>query len=239
MKPSNMFQRLWNINVATVLIFIALAGPALWSVWLRTPRQAEHRSASVHTPRIRYILVNQDNDHNGLWSPLLFSIPTPYGFSRTVQMSALETRGIPAVPTPDPPLLTMSGSALQANAGSRDALPEARIRGELSTYNPSPPPAGPPSPGLSDEPLWQADAGLKQRNFTLPADWASQLPELPAPWSVRAAIEIDRDGHVRHVFLSERHEQDELNAAVVALLRQGRAAADDRAGYGMVTVARP
>ncbi len=233
-----MFQRLWNLNVATVLILIALAGPALWIVWLRTPPRPEYPSGTPHTPRIRYILI-QDDKNDGLWSPLLFSIPTPYGFSRTVQMAALETRGIPAVPTPVPPRLAMSRTALQPDAGPRDALPESRIRHEVLTYHPRLPPAGSPPPVPVDEPFWRADAGLETRDFTLPADWISQLPSLPAPWSVRATLEIDRNGHVRHVFLTERHEQDTLNAAVVAILRQGRAAADDHAGYGMVIMVRP
>ncbi len=237
MKPSAMFQRLWNLNVATVLILIALAGPALWSVWLFVPR-IERQPGSVHTPVVRYILADPDQD-DGLWSPLLFSVPTPYGFSRTVQMAALETRGIPAVPIPSPPLMQFSQALTPATGERDDALSESRLRAVLLPYRPAPEqPATPPTVSATT-PVWRADANLSIHGFSPPDDWTARLPATPAPWSVTAVVEIDENGHVRHVFITEPHTDPALNAAITKILRQGRVRANEHPVSGMITMALP
>lgn len=232
-----MFQRLWNPNVATVLILIALAGPALWSVWLITP-SFERPPGTAHTPTIRYILADTTRD-DGLWSPLLFSLPTPYGFSRTIQMEALETRGIPAVPIPSPPLMEFDQALTAAVIHREHALSESRLRAALLPYRPTPePPAIPPaSPDAG--PVWRPHPTLANQGFAPPQAWIAQLPETPAPWSVTAVIDLDEKGRVRHVFLSEPHQDRALNAAIVNMLRQGRAQAGEQPVSGMVTIAWP
>ncbi len=237
MKTGAMFQRLWNPNVATVLVLIALAGPALWSVWMFKPR-IERQPETVHTPRIRYILTDTAQD-DGLWSPLLFSIPTPYGFSRTIQMAALETRGIPAVPIPPPPLMDFDRGLTTAAAERDDPLSESRLRAGLLPYRPVPEkPARPPA-ASGTVPLWRADAELTAHGFSPPDDWTARLPATPAPWSVTAVVEINQYGGVQNVFITEPHNDRELNAAVTKILRQGRIRANQHPKSGMITIAMP
>lgn len=238
MNSSAMFQRLWNPNVATVLVLIALSGPALWSVWLITP-SIERHPGTAHTPTIRYILTDPERE-DGLWSPLLFSLPTPYGFSRTVKMAALDTRGIPVAPIPAPPLLTFNQAFTGATIHrDKHALSEPCLRAALLPYRPAPELPAIPRTIPDGGPVWRPHPMLAKQGFSPPENWIAQLPETPAPWSVAAVVHLDGKGRVRHVFLTEPHQDRELNAAIVNILRQGRAQADKYPVSGMVTIAWP
>ncbi len=237
MTPRAMFQRLWNLNVAAVLLLIACAWPGLWWLWLASPR-LHLRPAPMPGPTIRYLLAETGKD-DGLWSPLLFSLPTPYGFSRTVQMEWLETRGVPIVALSRPPPMVLHPP--HHPLPDATALPDLalQVRNSLSPYRPPAPPVSTPTATDPEKPIWISDAQLAAARFALPENWHNALPPVPRPWSITAVIEMQPNGAVAHVFLVAPHERSDLNAAIISQLRQSRGATDGKPWHGTVTVTLP
>lgn len=242
MKPSAMFQRLWNRNVAATLTLIVLSWPGLWAVWM-FPGRITPRPAPLQAPLIRYSL-SDPIDSQELWSPLLFSLPTPYGFSRTVQMEWLETRGIPVVPPSRTPQLKFHPesfplpasrlSAARVTSAILNTVPAYHALPEISGFTRSDP-AG----GLDDVVMFSPSVNLKAIEFRLPENWRTQIPSHRRPWRVAASIEVASGGQVRYVMLTAPHESSDLNNAILAVLRSGRAVETGQPTNGDVIIALP
>ncbi len=233
-----MFSRLWNLNVAAVLILIALAWPGMWFFWLRPP-EAYSRPATVEAPVIRYVVFDK-NANAALSSPLVFSLPSSYGFSSVLKMEWPGTRDAWTVAAPQLPFLEFrreNHPLFDPVARGTDVA--ALISEKNLPYLPEIPAPDPLASVSNGKPHWQADANLKKMDFKMPYGWRDHLPDAPGFWSVTATVEIDKTGHVRHVFLTDFHTDTVLNIAVVNQLRRGRAAASVCSYFGSVTVARP
>ncbi len=242
MKPSAMFQRLWNWNVAATLTLIVLAWPGLWAIWM-LPGRITPRPAPLAAPLISYSL-SDPIDSQELWSPLLFSLPTPYGFSRTVQMEWLETRGIPVVPPPRTPQLEFRPESFPLPASELSAARvTSAILNSVPAYHALPEISGitrpDPVTGHDNVLLFSPSLNLKAIEFLLPENWRTQIPAHRRPWRVAASIEVASGGQVRYVMLTAPHESSEINNAILAVLRRGRAVETGQPTRGDVIIALP
>jgi len=150
-------------------------------------------------------------------SPLVFSLPTPVGFSQVLGEGDVRTRLTFTKPSRTERFLAVDPA--QADADGSFAPDSLMLSGGVGN--------GPGLPG-SGVPVAERrpaaarvvlSAGLKERlvgGVVLPP---SLNQETPKPWEVRATITVTGDGMVGHVFLDQPLESAALNMQVLQLLR--------------------
>jgi hypothetical protein len=184
-------------------------------------------------PRLSYLVPKADaprGDARDAWSPVLFALPSPAGFS----------------PPADRPAL-MPGTMLRAGSGESVLLDDrAPMRAGpldfLPTLRETVAAGSNELDFAADDPAF-ARAG-PTTGFALRVQWVDGPPRLQGPgvnardlapyldqrpWQVTAALQFDAFGAVRSVFLEEPTPSRERNEAVVRVLRRLRVAPGDEA----------
>ncbi|MBP7830257.1 MAG: hypothetical protein KA248_10105 [Kiritimatiellae bacterium] len=223
-------------------LLLAAAWHAAWIVGLGW-RKETPRPAMPSAPNLLFAKLPAGPevyaDPRLVWSPVLFALPSPWGFSRP----ALEERIVhrPA-------------------AGRQGSVPRLREREQM------PPPAGLYRDGqLEDEvaanlfrvPLPPLGASVFRRPARPPPavveygpGWSEELLEdgpLPegweeggkAPWEVAAYVEADAAGRVTHVLLEAPSAFPEVNRVLEGALRQWRWKPGEGARSGRVVFRAP
>ena len=204
-------------------VLLAVGWYGLWC-WLLRPAKAVSTAAPLRVPQVSYMRVNTDGrdgealtaDIRALWSPVLFSIPTPMGFSRSVLTNEVGVR---------PPLgqsmgfsnfLERSAQAVPASPlvvvpTLNDIVAEAMKSLTLDEAGSSP---VTPVPAKGEEVQVELLQGLGERT---PANM--NLPHHPwirgdKAWEIVLYVEFGADGIVRQVFIESPTESESLNAAM-------------------------
>ncbi len=207
---------------------LAVAVHLLWmtGLHLRPPRPLP---SPMVTPRVGYLPVRMGPtdtnaihaDVRALWSPALFSLPTPMGFSRPARAGDFQWR--PVLALPPLPKLLLEREALtehSAEAPEQEGSGPVDITLPVLVFSSLDPPALPvPAKAAAGRLTVQLDGG------PVPSSASVIWPEQPwmrgtQSWEVVASITIASDGRVEHAFLETRTASEEFNRdMIVALLR--------------------
>ena len=150
------------------------------------------------------------------WSPVLFSLPSPLGFSRELMDEKLKTRLTFAQPERAETFLPIDPSARAARSSFQ---PAALMLTAGNATAPSPPATiFSPITTKPDAPRVHVAPALKERlegGVVLPPT----LNRVADPiWEVRAEVRVSQQGIIEHVFLEQPLETPALNQAVIQLL---------------------
>lgn len=232
-----------GIRGLALCLALALGWHVLWAVALAPAPELLSRPP-VRVPQLLFAPAVEPSDEDqtdprAIWSPTLFSLPTPMGFSR----SAFDRRA--GARPPDVPTLAASYVIERLPAGpaaplfDRAAPLAEQVSGRL--FEVGPPPLGPAAfspptnvalPGVQVE--FAGELAGRQ--------WASwMLPDMPAalrrrPWEVTAAVESDDGVRLTHVFLEVPTAFPEVNQLVEGALRRARLAAGTPVSSGRVVI---
>ena len=232
-KPYTKPFTLRNLLAAVAVTGLLWATP--WIVWPSGhPLPAVKRGGFV--PQVTYLRAAAGMD-GSLWSPVLLSRPSQWGFSHTAKESDSNVLAILKPRVMDASYFERGADAVSppdfTDAG---ATPDVRgadyqPRGVEQAVFARVPAAG--REGMQVE-LYD---GLKERGFACPALSAIRLPESITAWvSVTASVETDARGQVAHVFLESASGKAELDGAVVRALYMGRGLPGRRAAEGRVKI---
>lgn len=208
----------WRNVTATVVLAVALWG-APFAIW---PRGVQNQGVGVGRPsmKVRFLGTVQGVDGSA-WSPVVFPLPTKYGFSERVDTSGVghdmaqvfQPRVSEGVFLALPAMVTMPAEVgvLEGGTGSegfRPAVPASDVFGEVG--------------GGEVEP-WrmEMDGPLQGRQFTV-AGLNAITPDAGGRGSVEAYVELDRSGAPLHVLLDRSSGSTNLDRAVVRALYSGR-----------------
>lgn len=208
-----------------VAMVLAAAWHAAWMVGLAWHGETA-RPAMPSAPNLLFAKLPEERevgaDPRLVWSPALFALPSPWGFSRQVFEERIARR--PA-------------AGLQASmARLRERMHEPPLTDEDRSWRleeevaaslfrvPQPPlgeavfrrPAGPPTAAVEFMSGWSED-GLE--DGPLPEGWEYGGT---APWEVAAFLEVDAAGRVTHVLLETPSEFPEINRGLERALRTWR-----------------
>ena len=204
-------------------VLLAVGWHGLWG-WLFSPARAVSTIAPLRVPQVSYMPVNADGrdgealnaDIRALWSPVLFSIPTPMGFSRSVLTNEVGVR---------PPLgqsmafsnflersaLPVQASPLVTIPALNDIVAETIKSLALNETDPSRVTPVPATGGEVQVEFLQGLAERKPANLNLPRHpWIKG----DKAWEIVLYIEFGEDGLVRQVFVESPTESESLNAAL-------------------------
>lgn len=214
---------LWMTVLACALIF-----QAVWWIGL-TPRPAESPAPDPAPPRVslwRLPLLDGDEhdpaeDPISLWSPVLFALPSPVGFSRPLMMASSGLRP-PVQPPLDASMLLDRPSFVRSDdpAVILDApFPESHPRHRDPGLRPPgrdgfPRPVGPRDPVLRVF----FSGGLNENDFeerSLPVD---AMEPGTSPWEIEAFLSVDEHGNVNRVILEKRAEDEQINRSITRAL---------------------
>jgi hypothetical protein len=176
------------------------------------PGRAERDGASVHA----------------VWSPVLFSLPSPAGFSRPFRRAALTPRATGEIFSPE---------RVSAEGGPPEASPpswlspaaEAPAPARITPRAEEPPP--PPLPPLTVA-LERGLAECGVRRFDLPD------PTGPGPWSASAAVRFDSNGIPASVLFDPPPPDPAYAAALAQALYRWRADPGRSPCRGRITIRR-
>jgi len=233
-RPS--LRSLW---VAVALIACVWALP--WLCWIKSVPRVASAPRRVHaTPHVVY--VRRTLGESAPWSPVVFALPTSWGFRWTGRTNLTED--------------IMAVAGLPAGALAAYLEPEAKNGIEaVGTWRLAAPDlsglaGGPAAWAESDGQAFAAGAGasngvrqavvispsLEMRgfNFKLPlsADFTNGVP--PAWLTAQATVELDSAGTVTHVVLDSPSARSEWDQALVRALRTGQADPAEVATRGSV-----
>ncbi|TAN36319.1 MAG: hypothetical protein EPN23_08730 [Verrucomicrobia bacterium] len=222
-------RRLWWLAAPLAVGWFAFWG-FLWRPEAYTPPRGLPRFASharFLPGRATTAGSEVQRDLRVMWSPVLFALPTPMGFSRTP--STGESRDHPRVQRPGAEPLLMSEPCAATNVAVVSA---------------------PPLPAFADGVRFRLDdvrsvfADLPVITNALTVELVGDLatihtlektlPALPAEladdsWTVIAYVDVGQAGEVRHVFLDPPSSVNDFNAQLLQALYRWRftpAAAD-------------
>lgn len=207
-------------NLAVTLVLAALLWGMPFAVWPFLPVKKDRRPAHS-PPAVRFMGTFQGVD-GSVWSPVVFPLPTKYGFSETVDTAGgehdvsvlmrprvyagifLDVEG----PSVERPILgALDGP--DAPRGYRPTGIEERVF-RISD----------PSPGSG----WQADVDpvLEARQYMV--DFSNVgSPAVPGQNAVDAYVELDLRGYPLHVLLEGSTGNTAMDQALVKALYSGRA----------------
>lgn len=238
-SPRRNAPRVWPAAV-----MLALLWHGFWC-WALAPGPAPHPKALPWSPRVAYMPVRIDgrapdtlaSDVRALWSPILFSLATPMGFSRpllTNEVRAHPPMGLPMEPPrflarPMPaaaPLLQPLRELNTETAAQVNRLPATE-----------PPPASAPAARAAVAPLaleWIGQpTGATPSGLSFPRpDWMGKLDS----WSARLYVEFNTRGEPAQVFLEEPSSYERVNRLLVTAAQAWRAERAAGAWRGRVTV---
>ncbi|MBU1692707.1 MAG: hypothetical protein KJ726_03985 [Verrucomicrobia bacterium] len=242
--PAVPVERPRNWRPAAPLLFglvFALAWHAAWLMGLGLARETP-LSPPPPAPVLRFIQPPADaektaSDPRLLWSPALFSLPSPWGFSRLVMDGRVGAR--PSVGVLDTaPLFLLEGPEMtERMAVGHDRRIEEDMAANLFRV-PIPLLAGPvfhapdrgPPPQVELMPEW---TGSVFEAMPLPEGWEKAGDRA---WEITAFIQVDDSDRVAHVFLEVPSAFPDLNRAIERALRSWKLAPGSLARSGRVVV---
>lgn len=214
-----VIQLSWRNAILSVLVTVGLWGLP-WFMWPGVPSEAATGGRRV-LPVFRYVRAAGGGD-GAAWSPVVFPLPTPEGFSKKA-----------VVPEPGPGMISVLKPQV-SEASYLEMLPERTeaaavglltVRDEVVFR-----PQAPVSEGVQEVTNRQAgiqmdgDDVLLKRNFTAPGLAAVQLREGGPVWiTVSAYVDLDRRGRVQHVFLENSCGQTNIDGILLRALLSGTA----------------
>jgi hypothetical protein len=202
---------------------------------------ADDRQVRAELSFIAFALREGDSrtwqgDLRALWSPVLFSVPTPMGFSAPL-LTGAAAFGPPDKPDASPPFLAVretdlppAGFAADVSSLLRPSVAALPVRVVAAPAFPSRRPAT----NNVIQIMWsEAHGGLRYQAVDVgnAAPWTDRKP-----WDAQALLELDGQGTVRHVFLEKATAQKERNAALIRILSTLRMEPTSTARTGRVTV---
>ncbi|MEI7435853.1 MAG: hypothetical protein WCL16_03475 [bacterium] len=232
-RPS--LRSLW---VAVALIACVWALP--WMLWIGATPEAPALRHTQKPPRVVY--VRRTLGDSAPWSPVVFALPTSWGFRWTGRTNATEAMAL-AGPS--------AGVSAYFEAGPKDA-PDSVSQWRLASPALSSLADGPTAWAESDVRVFASGAG--NSNSMRGTVWFSQSLEMrgfkfnvppvagstngsSAVWLMaQAMVELDCAGAVTHVVLDSSSSRSEWDQALVRALRTGLAAAADTPTRGSVRV---
>lgn len=230
----------WNLRR---LWLLALPLAALWFGFWGLLWQPESftapREAPRFTPHARYLPVRAAadggepaSDLRVMWSPVLFALPTPMGFSRApaagdghdrprVQRPNIEPLLMPPPPPPPPTALVPTPTLPAFNDGVH-----FRLDGATPVFAALP---------MATNALAIEMLGALAERRCLEQPLPPLPPDLAADsWTVMATLEVGREGRVQHVFLDPPSAVAEFNAQLTQALHRWRFAPAAAATQGPV-----
>lgn len=227
-------RRYWLLAVP-----LAVGWFVIWGLLLQPLEYTPSRSAPRFQSHARYLPVQTggaggevQSDLRVMWSPVLFALPTPMGFSRA--SAAGEGRDHPRIQRPViEPLLLQPAPVVTGlpivPVPTRPAFLDGvnfRLNGAAPVF-----PALPASTNALAFEFLDGLANVRALETPLPAMPA----ELGADaWSIVAHLEVGREGGVRDVFLEVPTSSPEFNAAVAQVLYHWRFAPASTAVSGVI-----
>ena len=232
--------RRWRPAASWMLgLILALAWHAAWMLGLGLAREPPP-SPPPSAPILRFVQPPSDaektaSDPRLLWSPALFSLPSPWGFSRPIVDGRIGAR--PSVGVRDtPPFFLLEGPAMaERMAVGHDWRIEEDVAANLFRV-PIPPLAGPvfhatdkaPPPRVELMPEW---TGSVFSAMPLPEGWEKAGDRA---WEITAFIQVDDSDRVAHVFLEVPSAFPDLNRGIERALRSWKLAPGSLARSGRV-----
>lgn len=218
-------------NVAATVVLAAVLWGAPFVIWPRAAREP-HRGQDLAPMKIKFLGAVQGVDGSA-WSPVVFPLPTKYGFSERADSPGL-SHDMSQVFQPN----VAEGVFLELPAL---ATPPAEIgmldggRGDASFR-----PAGVRAPvfrgvrPVGTEP-WQIemDESLRDRRFTVES-LKEVVPDAGQRGSLEAYVELDRGGSPLHVLLDSSSGNTNIDQAAVRALYTGRGQRGDKESCGRI-----
>ncbi len=212
-------------------VLMAILTQGLWWLFL-IPAEAVHQVVDTKAPKLTYLRLEEMADDAGaqtLWSPILFSLPTPVGFSRLMMEGAGSLR---------PPLSAASTAELFFARESPDA-PGLRavvheplsnrivqVLGSLASAERAPSVFADSEEAFEPYVTIEFVDGFLEEEFA-EASLPNELKSGTGSWEVLAHLDVDEWGHVAHVFLERMTDSDARNNAIIRALHRWKL---DRAG---------
>lgn len=208
----------WRNVAATVVLAVVLWGVPfiLWPRAELAPERAKGRAMM----KIKFLGVVQGVDGSA-WSPVVFPLPTKYGFSERVDasgvghdLSPVFRPGVPAGVFLELPALVTPPAEVGEFEGARG---DSGFR-----------PAGVRRPvfggvRVADMDPWriEMDESLRGRDYVV-ADLKAIMPEAGQCGGMEAYVELDRGGAPLHVLLEGSSGNTNLDRTIVRALYAGR-----------------
>ncbi len=195
-----------------LLLFVAVRpADGKHTMEVRVPPKTYYRNVPTDMP------PGSADEVRMVWSPVLFSLPSPLGFSRDLLRDKLSTRLTFAQPGESETFLSINLSVRFAEAQliSENLMLTAGESRNLSV----PPHAFQPESARPPIRRVHVVPALKERlegGIVLP-------PELSQPggaaWEIQADVHVSAEGIVQYIFLEQPLEEAALNQSVLQLLR--------------------
>jgi len=232
--PRWNLRRLWLLALPLAAVWFGF-----WGLLWQPESFIAPREAPRFTPHARYLPVRAAadggepaSDLRVMWSPVLFALPTPMGFSRAPAAGDGHDRPRVQRPNIEPQLMPPPPAAPLTALVPTPKLPAfndgARFRLDDDTPVFAVLPAATPAlavevlGGLAGRPC------LEQPLPALPPDLAADS------WTVAATLEVGREGRVQHVFLDPPSTVAEFNAQLTQAFLHWRFAPSAAAAQGSV-----
>ncbi len=215
-------QRRKNSFYWAVVIAMALGWHLAWGAVIRpvTPKTTTDYYAA---PQVQWWLAESNRpvgaplDVRMVWSPVLFSLPAPAGFSRQALTNVLSARPPLSLPDYEPPLVQRpvvpaTNPVIQENPSWVQAIQDELDSFPLKIAE-APVALAPSSLETGIEITLTDDlAGRKWKENGLPRD-LQQPPE--NSWDASISVEVDEGGRIIHAFLEDVTCPDDLAALLV------------------------
>jgi hypothetical protein len=231
-------------NVALSMAAVLGLWLAPWLAWRPAIATGTRRTVPRPPPAVQY--VRQTPGSEGLtWaSPMLFSLPSQFGFSGAAREGA---RGGPTFVKPPGVGPGFLPRAAEDGVHRADVVCEglaagpgdvaASVLGSLAAA------AGPTFPAPTGRVAAvevEVAPALAARGFQMPGDAAWGAYAEANPWAVVSAwVVVDAQGRVQHVFLDAGTGKPAADQAAVRVLRQARAERAAQAVAGRVRILMP
>ncbi|MFH0880286.1 MAG: hypothetical protein V2A34_11285 [Lentisphaerota bacterium] len=240
---STWFRDRRSMQAWGMALILALGWHSVWWVWLGAAPPAP-KLLIPQTPSVTYTpfhVKSSDGealhaDVRVLWSPALFSLSTPVGFSRVMLEDQIGIR--PSIQPPSGasnllerlalsgsnPVARLAGSVGEEAAAWMADLPSLHDP-EDRTVNETP---------FQEQRFWvEFSGGLKGANFKR-LNFPRNNPQINRmPWEIRAYLEFNGMGVARHVLLDQPTMSKKLNQYILRelLALQLKNATDGQNGY--------
>lgn len=205
-------------NMALVIV----GGVTLWVVpWLSWPLEPG-RGARRPPPVFKYIRVTQGLDGSA-WSPVLMPVPTPYGFSKKAALSELPNKSLVSVLKPK--ISSPAYIPMEPTGGGTSCVPNMTF---LRPVEFDPEVSARPDSGILALPAasvfrFEIPENLRYRQYEVePISLVLTNGHEMTALSAVAAVEIDKQGWIRHVMLEQPAGVPQVDSAIVRGLRAGR-----------------
>ncbi len=208
----------WRNVAATVVLAVALWG-APFAIWpTGVPKQGVVAGRPAMT--VRFLGAVQGVDGSA-WSPVVFPLPTKYGFSERVDASGVghdmaqvfQPKVAEGVFLALPAMVTMPAElgVLEGGTGSEGFHPSELASDVFGTV------------GGGEVEAWRIEMEdqLRGRQFSA-AGVKAILPDAGVRGSVEAYVELDRGGAPLHVLLDSSSGNTNMDRAIVRALYSGR-----------------